>query len=277
MTENQYEEIPDANPDCSQKLHVKMPDGIKPLIGKTTNLTKQPHNIGLPPPDLHPTLGAAPTVDETPVDQASGSPEWSGLRFCGPRFPSLEKVLISNKNKSPDQEARKVVDKQQIEILRKITEDQLREITNLEGNIHETIYNTRENQPPCSLLANQNIISASQCPQLLPGDNREKIKSMKEILELMEEKKQDHVATLRWLQKQPHHKIKELVNENSNGAWDTVEDDEEDTNDDDDAVDDDDDDDNGEYAQGEYRASARLANKRRINYKQMHMKGKDDW
>ena len=53
--------------------------------------------------------------------------------------------------------------------------------------------------------------------------------------------------------------------------------DEEDTNDYDDAVDDDDDDDNNDYAQGEHRASARLANKRRINYKQMHMKGKDDW
>merc|ERR1712055_959527 len=107
--------------------------------------------------------------------------------------------------------------------------------------------------------------------QLLPGDNKEKIKSMKEILELMEEKKQDHIETLQWLQKQPHHKIKELVNENGNGAWDTVEDDRENTDDDDNAVDDDDDND---CAQEEHRASARLANKTRIDYKKMDRKGK---
>ena len=275
MTENQYEEIPDANPDCSQKLHVKMPDGTKPLIGQPPRITKQPSNLALPPPDFHPPLGAASMVNEAPVDQACESPEWSGLRFCGPRFPSLEKVLVNDKNISPNQEARKIVDKQQIEVLRKITEDQLREITNLEGNIHEKIYNTRENQPPCSLLANQNIISASQCPQLLPGDNKEKIKSMKEILALMEEKKQDYVATLRWLQKQPHYKIKELVDENSKGAWDAVSNDEEDN--DDDAVDDDDGNGSRDYDQNENRASDRLANKRRIDYKLMHRKGKDDW
>merc|ERR1712055_632275 len=202
-------------------------------------------------------------------DQVSGSPDWGGLKFCGPRFPSLEKDLVSDKNILP-----RPVDKKQIEVLRKITEDQLREITMLEGNIHETIYNTRENQPPCSLLADQNVIAASQCPQLLPGDNKEKIKSMKEILDLMEEKKQDHIETLQWLQKQPHHKIKELVNENGNGAWDTVEDDEENTDNDDNAVDDDDDDDDNDCAQEEHRASARLATKTRINYKKMNRKGK---
>ena len=43
----------------------------------------------------------------------------------------------------------------------------------------------------------------------------------------MEEKKQDHIETLQWLQKQPQHKIKELVSENDNSAWDTVESNEE--------------------------------------------------
>merc|ERR1719370_1871852 len=134
----------------------------------------------------------------------------------------------------------------------------------LEGNIHETIYNTRENQPPCSLLADQNVIAASQCPQLLPGDNKQKINSMKEILDLMEEKKQNHIQTLQWLQKQPLHKIKELVKENGNGAWDTVENDEETT---DDVDDNDDDDDINDWVQEVQRASARLASKTRIDYK----------
>ena len=98
---------------------------------------------------------------------------------------------------------------------------------------------------------------------------------MKEILELMEERKQDHIETLQWLQKQPNHKIKELVNENGSGAWDTIDDDEENTDNDDDADDDDDDDNDG--AQEHHRASARLATKPRINYKKMNKKGRDDW
>ena len=287
ITEHQYEEIPDAPaPDFhNHKLHVKMPDDIKPLAEKPSKQTKQPvfdraqgnerhtlPNISLPPPDLHPSLGAASKVHKPPSDQLSGSPEWSGLTFCGPRFPSLEKDLVSDEDILP-----RIVGKKKIEVLRRLTEEQLREITVLEGNIHETIYNTRENQPPCSLLANQHIVSASQCPQLLPGNTQEKIKSMKEILELMEEKKQDHIETLQWLQKQPHHKITVLVNENDNGAWDTEEDDEATNDDDDDAVDDDDDNDNNNDAQEQHRASARLATKPKINYKRMDKFGKSNW
>ena len=100
---------------------------------------------------------------------------------------------------------------------------------------------------------------------------------MKEILELIEEKKQDHIETLQWLQKQPHHKIRELVNDNDNGAWDTVEDDEDTNNDDEDIVTIDDDVDDDDGAQDQHRASARLATKPRINYKKMNKKGKDDW
>ena len=273
-TENQYEEIPDAPAPNShdQKLHVTMPNVTKPLVENPTKQTKQPCDISMPPPDLRSSLGAAPTVHKSLSEQVSESPDWGGLKFCGPRFPSLEKDLVSDK-KLP-----RPVDKKQIEVLRRITEDQLREITMLEGNIHETIYNTRENQPPCSLLADQNVIAASQCPQLLPGDNKQKINSMKEILDLMEEKKQDHIQTLQWLQKQPLHKIKELVKENGNGAWDTVENDEENTDDDDNTVDDnDDDDDINDWVQEVQRASARLANKTRIDYKKMNKKGKDDW
>merc|ERR1711954_187793 len=129
-----------------------------------------------------------------------------------------------------------------MEVLRQLTEEQLREITVLEGNIHETVYNTRENQPPCSLLANQSIVAASQCPQLLPGNTKEKIKSMREILDLMEEKKQDHLETLQWLQRQPHYKIRNPGNDDGSTSWDDDEDDEE--NDEDDNDDNNDDDDN---------------------------------
>ena len=100
---------------------------------------------------------------------------------------------------------------------------------------------------------------------------------MNEILGLMEEKKQDHIETLQWLQKQPHHKIKELVNENDNSAWDTVEGNEENPNIDDDAADNDDNGDDNDSAQKQHRTSARLASKTKINYKKMNKKGKDDW
>ena len=86
----------------------------------------------------------------------------------------------------------------------------------------------------------------------------------------MEEKKQDHIDTLQWLQKQPHHKIKELVNEHGNAAWDE-------DNNDDDKDDDDNNDDDNDSAQAKHRASARLASKQRIDYKKMNKKGKDDW
>ena len=82
---------------------------------------------------------------------------------------------------------------------------------------------------------------------------------MKEILQLMEQRKQDHIDTLQWLQKQPRVAIRELVNDTT--AWD------EETNDDENV----DDDNNG------VRASARLAAKRKIDYKKMNKQGKDDW
>ena len=158
-----------------------------------------------------------------------------------------------------------------------MTEERLREITTLEGSIHETVYNTQENQPPCSLLANQDIVAASQCPQLLPGSTKEKISSMKEILELIEEKRQEHMETLDWLQKQPQHKLRELVTANDEGAWDTAEDEENNDNDDENIVTlDDDIDDEEDDTQARQRASNRLAQKPRVNYKKMNEQGKDD-
>ena len=80
---------------------------------------------------------------------------------------------------------------------------------------------------------------------------------MKEILQLMEQRKQENMDTLQWLQKQPRVAIRELVNDT---AWD------EKTNNDENV----DDDNNG------VRASARLAAKRKIDYKKMNTQGKDD-
>ena len=99
---------------------------------------------------------------------------------------------------------------------------------------------------------------------------------MKEILELIEEKRQEHIETLEWLQKQPHHKIRELVNANDNGAWDTAEDEEDDNNDDENIVTIDDDVDDEDDTQARQRASTRLAQKPRVNYKKMNEQGKDD-
>ena len=90
---------------------------------------------------------------------------------------------------------------------------------------------------------------------------------MKEILELMEEKKQDHLDTLQWLQKQPRTTLQELAR--GNAAWD------EENNDDDNVDGNVDDNNDGVLAQ--QRASARLATKQRIDYKKMNAQGKDDW
>ena len=185
----------------------------------------------------------------------SGAPEWSGLKFLGPRFPSLERdegsdpVSRSDENLIP-----RIADKKRIESLRELTETQLKEITSLEGEIHENIYQTRRNQPPCSLLANPTIMAATQCPELLPGDMKEKIKNMKEVLDLMETTKSKHLETLRYLQNRPHQSVEDLGHDNSsNSGWD-------------------DHDDDGQVQQS-HRASNRLANKDRLNYKTINRRG----
>ena len=81
---------------------------------------------------------------------------------------------------------------------------------------------------------------------------------MREILELMEQRKQEDMDTLRWLQQQPRVAIRELVNEQT--AWDE-------RNNDNENVDND---------NNDVRASERLAAKRKVNYKKLHTQGKDD-
>ena len=74
----------------------------------------------------------------------------------------------------------------------------------------------------------------------------------------MEQRKQENMDTLQWLQKQPRVAIRELVNEQT--AWD------EKTNDDE----------NVDNENNGVRASARLAAKRKIDYKRMNTQGRDD-
>ena len=185
----------------------------------------------------------------------SNTPQWTETSFLGPRFPSLVKNAEDDVL-TTEQLIPRVAGKKKIEILRQVCEDQLRSITDLEGSIHEVLYQTRDTQPPCSLLSNENVVWASQCPQLLPGDSQQKMKIMREILELMEHRKQEDMDTLRWLQQQPRVAIREVVNEQTR-------------NDDNENADDDDND---------VRASERLAGKRKVNYRKLHTQGKaDDW
>ena len=202
----------------------------------------------MPPPDA---LRAAASV------LRSDTPEWSEVSFCGPRFPSLVKDTETNLINS-EQLIPRVAGKKKIEVLRQVCEDQLKDITALEGSIHEVLYETRDTQPPCSLLSNENVVWASLCPQLLPGNIQEKMKLMKEILQLMEQRKQENMDTLQWLQKQPRVAIRELVNEQT--AWDERNNDDE----------------NVDIDNNDVRASERLAAKRKINYKKLHTQGKDD-
>ena len=79
---------------------------------------------------------------------------------------------------------------------------------------------------------------------------------MREILELMEHKKQADMDTLRWLQQQPRVAIQEVVNEQTRN----------------------DDNENAEDDDNDIRASERLARKRKVNYRKLHTQGKtDDW
>ena len=85
------------------------------------------------------------------------------------------------------------------------------------------------------------------------------------------------METLDWLQKQPQHKLRELVTEQDEGTWDTVETEEDNENDDENIVTlDDDFDDEEDEAQARQRTSNRLAQKPRVNYKKMNEQGKDD-
>ena len=218
------------------------------------------HDVILPPPTLGATsinLNMPPPnqfgVPSFPGD--SGAPEWSGLKFLGPRFPSLERDEANDLVPRADGDLLpRIADKKKIESLRELTEEQLKEITSLEGEIHENIYQTRRNQPPCSLLANPNIMAATQCPELLPGDMKDKIKNMREILDLMETTKSKHLETLRYLQRRPHQNVEDHGHDNnSNSGWD-------------------DDDDDGQVQQS-HRASNRLANKDRLDYRTINRRG----
>ena len=298
--EPQYEEIKDNEiPDPhDQRITVTMPGDIEPLVARPSRSARRPlfdrapeaqsegsfqrthtqetmqrqeaPDISLPPPGFGTVTRHVRPV--RPLSDHSGSQDWSGLSYLGPRFPSLEREMEHEDELLP-----RIIYKKKMEMLRQLTEDRLREVTTLEGSIHETVYNTNVNQPPCSLLARKDVVCASQCPQLLPGSTREKILSMKEILELIEEKRQEHMETLDWLQKQPQHKLRELVTEQDEGTWDTVETEEDNENDDENIVTlDDDIDDEEDDTQAHQRTSNRLAQKPRVNYQRLNEQGKDD-
>ena len=113
---------------------------------------------------------------------------WSGLSFLGPRFPSLPPS-------SGDTHSPRVEERRMVESLRQITEDELKTITHLEGDIHETIYGSRTNQAPCSLLTDNQVVAASQYPSLLPGSLKERIAVMHQVLDMMAETKNHHIET----------------------------------------------------------------------------------
>ena len=278
--ENHYEEIPDA-PHPKPLFHVEMPHHFQPLFEKTSEsnvasasakqtsqplFERAPGPSVAPPParqTFHDVLLPPPTsinLNMPPPNQFGGpsfpgeseTPAWSGLKFLGPRFPSLEREGTNDPVPRADGELLpRLADKKKIESLREITEEQLKEITSLEGDIHESIYHTRRNQPPCSLLTNPNIMAATECPELLPGDLKDRINKMKEILELMETTKNKHIETLRYLQQRPHQNVEGHGHDNNSG-WE--------------------DEDEGEVQQ-RHRVSSRLANKDRLDYRTINKRG----
>ena len=164
----------------------------------------------------------------------------------GPRFPSLPPS--PSDNHTPRIEERKMV-----ESLRQITEDELKTITHLEGDIHESIYGSRTNQAPCSLLTDHQVIAASQYPSLLPGTIKERIEIMHQVLDMMQQTKNHHIDTLKHLQGRGTQQAKETHehDDENDAGWDRPDDDE----------------------QERRRISNRLAGKSRHDYNQLHRRG----
>ena len=119
----------------------------------------------------------------------------------------------------------------------------------IEGEIHETIYGNRENQPTCSLLNNDRVVAASQCPALLPGNLKDRIGMMHEVLSMMHETKNRHIDTLKHLQ---HARQNPGHDNGIDAGWNHPDDDDE---------------------QGTNRYSRRLANKSRLDYNQINNRG----
>ena len=171
---------------------------------------------------------------------------WSGLSFLGPRFPSLPPS-------SGDTHSPRVEERRMVESLRQITEDELKTITHLEGDIHETIYGNRTNQAPCSLLTDNQVVAASQYPSLLPGILKERIAVMHQVLDMMAETKNHHIETLKHLQIKTKQNAKETHehDDEDNAGWDRPDVDE----------------------QERRRISDRLAGKNRHDYSKLHRHG----
>ena len=125
----------------------------------------------------------------------------------------------------------------------------------IEGEIHETIYGNRENQPTCSLLTNNKVVAASQCPALLPGNLKDRIGMMHQVLNMMQQTKNKHIDTLKHLQDRgTQHARQNPRHDNGNGAEWNHHDDEDDE-------------------QGRNRFSRRLAGKSRHDYNQLNNRG----
>ena len=147
--EPHYEEIPDA-PEPFSSFQLQMPQHFRPLFEKPSGAqgpSEVPpgrqsfHNVLFPPnvEETSSNLKTPPSsqVGGTGFSTDSGVPEWSGLSFLGPRFPSLERDEGSDPvSRSSENLIHRIADKKKIESLRELTETQLQEITSLEGRIH---------------------------------------------------------------------------------------------------------------------------------------------
>ena len=239
--ENLYEEIAEKDPSTVKPLYqIEIPSQYKHVFEKapmsSTPVKPSSVEINLPPPNVISSLHIR--EPEKSVETQS----WSGLSFLGPRFPSLPPDL-------EDEHAPKLEDKKQIETLRQITEQELGNITELEGQIQETLYGTRTTQGPCSLLADQRVVAATQCPSVLPGSRKDRIMMMRQILEMMENKKKEHTATLKYLQ--DRNNVRDEHDDQDVDSWDAPDDNEEERR----------------------RISNRLQNKTKHDYHKMNRRG----
>ena len=243
--EMKYEEINERPPLTTKPLyHFEMPSQYQHVFERPHMASTPAHSQSFRFVTETEREKEAPKSTEITPDTTS----WSGLSFMGPRFPSLPPS--PSDNHTPRIEERKLV-----EDLRQITEDELKTISHLEGDIHESIYGSRANQAPCSLLTDNQVVAASQCPSLLPGTLKDRIEIMHQVLDMMQQTKNHHIDTLKHLQgRGPQHTRQTHEHDDENGAgWDRHDDDDDE--------------------QGRNRFSKRLAGKSRHDYNQLNKRG----
>ena len=112
-----------------------------------------------------------------------------------------------------------------MENLRQLAAEELDNISRLEGDICVELYGTRANQGQCSVLENNQVIAATQYPNLLARDVKTRITLMNDVLKMMSKTKMHHMEKLKVLQ--DHAQRNDEEEDEDDDSWEQNDGDEE--------------------------------------------------